>query len=119
MTEQEATIVAEAMSAVPYFPASEGAKGLIVSEIAAMVPSFEQGVWLARRMSQLYSKWPGAKEMRAVYCGRYKPADGIEVDSEVFADGIPSERKPEPVRIGPPEQDTERKLIADMARRIR
>ncbi len=119
MTEQEATIVAEAMSAVPFFPSAEGAKGLIVSELAAMIPGFEQGVWLARRMSQLYSKWPGAKEMRAVYCGKYRPADGIEADSEVFADGIPSEQKLPPIRIGPPEQGTERKLIADVARRIR
>jgi hypothetical protein len=42
--------------------------------------------------------------MRAVACSRFKPADGHEVDSVVFAEGVPAERPqpPTPRLLAPP-----------------
>jgi hypothetical protein len=39
--------------------------------------------------------------MRAVFCSRYRPADGIEAYSQLlrFNDGIPSEKAAEPLQL--------------------
>lgn len=101
MTEQEATIVVEMLTALPFFPTAGGAQALIGEELKAMCGSFTQAVWLARRMSQLYVKWPGAKEMRATYVSRYSASDGIDAYSEAYPDGIPSEAESRGLIAGP------------------
>ena len=57
----------------------------------------DQVVWLVKRMLQLCARWPGAMEMRRVYCSKYRPLDGVELigPSEAFPDGVPSERQVE------------------------
>ena len=36
------------------------------------------------------------REVRAVFCSKFKPADGIDVYSAVYLDGIPSEKESAP-----------------------
>lgn len=81
-----------------FFPADEGVREIVAEELAAICSTDDQVDWLARRMSQVYHEWPGVEEMRACYCARYPPADGREVYSSAFPDGIPSER-PAPVEV--------------------
>lgn len=119
MTEEESTMVVEAMTAIPFFPPARAAQGLISSELQAMCGTLAQGTWLARRMLQLFNRWPGAKEMRAAYCAKFRPLDGTEAYSETYPDGIPSERENRTLIAGAvhiaelPEQ--ERKLLGEVA----
>jgi hypothetical protein len=78
-----------------FFPASEEIMDALVDEVMSMAASEDQVKWLVKRMLSLYAEWPGPGEMRAVFCNRYKPKDGISAYSSVYPDGIPSE-KPEP-----------------------
>lgn len=96
MTEQEKTMVVEAMTAIPFFPSEPAARSLIGSELQRMCGTLDRAMWLARRLTQLYSKWPGLMEVRAVLSSKWTPNDGIEAWSQVYIDGIPSEREERP-----------------------
>ena len=55
-----------------------------------MCASEEQVRWLIDRMtSGIYAEWPGVHEMRACFCCRYKPKDGINAYSTIYPDGLP------------------------------
>ncbi len=99
MTVEESTMIIEMFQAIPFFPTASGAQALIASELISMCKDSQQAVWLARRMSQLYGKWPGTREMRAVFCSKYPAQDGIECYSEIYLDGVPSERESSPLQI--------------------
>lgn len=94
MTEEEATFVCEMLTGnLQFFPAKPAAQGLIVQELAKMCDTIEQGIWLATRLCRVFTKWEGIKEMRAVFCSKYLPKDGLQADSIIYIDGIPSERE--------------------------
>ncbi len=96
MTEEEAVMIVEMMEEnIPFFPKKAAGQSLIVAELADFCATSDQGIWLARRMVRLYPKrWPGVGEARAVYCSKFRPADGIEAYSKIYPDGIPGEQKP-------------------------
>jgi hypothetical protein len=92
-----ATLCTEIMAAMEFFPSEAGARGAIAAELGSMCESEAQAKWLAMRMVRLYSRWPGVIELRRVYCNSHPPLDGQDAigASEVFPDGIPSERPPD------------------------
>jgi hypothetical protein len=45
--------------------------------------------WLVKRALNLWSRWEGLRELRAIYCSRYAPGDGIEATSAIYTDGVP------------------------------
>jgi hypothetical protein len=126
--KDEATIIVEMMEGnLPFFPTKPAARSLIVAELSSFCATAENGKWLVRRMVQLYSRgWPGLGEMRAVYCSKFPPADGIELFSTIYCDGIPPEKEtPDIARLaGAPPQDIEppdpfvSKLFEDLAKEI-
>ena len=68
-----------------FFPNDEAVLNAIVRLCGSMCASEEQVRWLVDRMtSGIYSEWPGIAEVRACFCCRYKPKDGISVCSTVF-----------------------------------
>ena len=78
---------------LPFFPEGDAPMNMLVDMVIDMAETEEQVYWLVRRMtSGLYDKWPGPFELRATYCSKFKPKDGIELDSVVYPEGIPSER---------------------------
>jgi hypothetical protein len=83
-----------------FFPSDPDSRIGIGEEIIAMCSSIEQVDWLVKRLPKLFSDWPGMKEVRSVLCSRFKPADGIECYSEIYLEGIPSEREALPA-LGP------------------
>src|SRR5271165_60975 len=90
--------VAEIML-MPFFPANDAyAKALLIRYFFDMCYTDEQALWLAKRYTTLFTKWSGVRELRAVASAKFKPKDGIEVYSETYMDGIPSE-KPEGPRL--------------------
>jgi hypothetical protein len=89
-------ILAE-LRVLPFFPNDEAVMAALVRMVGQMATTEDQVRWLVARMTNgLYSEWPGPKEMRACFCSRFRPKDGINVHSTVYIDGIPSERQNAP-----------------------
>jgi hypothetical protein len=96
LSHDSAMAIVEMLSGhLDYFPpiGSGIARGAIAGEIRNMCHDQDQGIWLANRMAKLYSSWPGTREMRIVYCSKFRPLDGVEISgaSDFFPEGIPSE----------------------------
>lgn len=97
------------ISLMAYFPASEDSRLALMRVLARMVDTEEHLQWLVNRMVSLYTRWPGIGEMRALYCSRFKPRDGIEAYSTTYPKGYPDESK----TITPLPQKRERVTTAD------
>jgi hypothetical protein len=89
----DVTIFVEMLAGLlEFFPAESGARIAIGDQIRKMCHSAAEADWLVNRMGTLYKKWPGAREMRMVYCTKFYPLDGVEmIGSGSYPDGIPSE----------------------------
>lgn len=81
------------LAALKFFPSDANAQAGIVQIVCEMAHSNDQIDWLVNRMLVLYNDWPGPREMRACFCSKHKPKDGVECHSQVYYDGIPSERE--------------------------
>lgn len=81
------------MSLLKFFPADDYARAELVRFVGDMATTNEQVEWLVTRCLQLWNAWEGPKELRAIFCSKFKPADGVEAYSDLpqFVDGIPSE----------------------------
>lgn len=97
-----AGIVAE-LGMLKYFPADDKARAAIVKLVCNMATTEDQVRWLVNRTVALFGEWPGPKELRAVFCSKFPPRDGIDAHSLIFEsiDGIPSEN-PRQLAIGGP-----------------
>lgn len=98
--KRAAQIIAE-LGMLKYFPSSDFAQAGIVRLVCQMATTEDQIRGLVDRMLNLYNDWPGPQEMRACFCSKFKPADGIEASSAVFfeSDGIPSEKESAPQQL--------------------
>ena len=83
------------LALLPFFPSRHEERIELSDMIEEFAETDEQVDWLGRRMRVLYQEWPGPRELRACFCSRYKPKDGISVCSGKYAEGIPSEAKEE------------------------
>ena len=92
------------LSLLPFFPADEGARKELLKDVTRYATNDDQVRWLGQRAIQLYTDWPGARELRALFCSRFKPRDGWEVTSGQFAEGIipPDPSLPPAHAIAPP-----------------
>lgn len=95
------------LSALKFFPTETSGHLAIAEIVGNMAKSEDQVKWLVDRMLVLYSEWPGPREMRVVFCAKFKPADGIEArGSDVFDGGIiPPERIEQAPRLALPQGD--------------
>ena len=82
LTPLEQTIAASVgqMSMLKFFPSDEFARAGIMSLIQRMAGTIEQVNWLTETVLKHYNEWPGPQELRAVFCTRYPPKDGVEAD---------------------------------------
>lgn len=75
-----------------FFPTEPAGRLAIVKSVAAMSGSEERACWIVDQMLALTNDWPGILEVRGVYCLRFKPADGVEGESEICPTGqIPAD----------------------------
>jgi len=102
ITSEVAMNAVRSMAVIPFFPSDEFAQTTIMNEVAAMCETTQQAQWLVKKMIRIYSSWPGPREMRACFCSKFRPADGFEVGSTVYPDGIPSDKEQLP-QIAAPE----------------
>lgn len=84
-----------------FFPSGADERIGIAEEIAGFASDLEQVKWLVGRLPKLHREWPGLREVRAVFCSKFRPRDGFDVDSDVYLDGVPSE-KPNAPQIAAP-----------------
>ena len=71
-----------------FFPSDDQARIGIAAALAAFVTTEEQLRWIVQVVPTKYSEWPGVKELRAVFCMKFRPADGIEVFSDIHPQGF-------------------------------
>ena len=82
-----------------FFPGDEIAMVALMRLCDAMCHNEDEVRWLVDRMtSGIYSEWPGISEMRACFCNRFKPKDGINAYSSVYPDGLPPDPTAPPRR---------------------
>lgn len=79
------------LAAMKFFPSDVDARIAIAEQFAAFAETEEQVQWTVKRAMALCLEWPGVHELRAIYCSRWKPADGIEAHSTIYDDGIPAD----------------------------
>ena len=86
--EYAAQKVAE-LSVLPRFPFDQDARLMVLRTLTEMVQDEAALDWLVQRAVNLWSKWEGIRELRAIYCSRFHPGDGIETTSALYTDGVP------------------------------
>jgi hypothetical protein len=97
LTIHSASRAVNRLALMAFFPPDEEVRAALVDIVMEMVESQEQLDWLVNRALKLYTKWPGVAELRALYCSRWPPRDGITTYSSIYLDGIPSERAAPPI----------------------
>jgi hypothetical protein len=103
------------LTLMKFFPQEKQARAALVEMVCSMAGDNERIEWLVRRALVLFNEWPGPKELRALLCSRWKPADGVEAYSSVYISdenggGFPTE-KPAPPPMLTPGRDEARKLL--------
>lgn len=83
ITEKMAGEAAKRLSALKFYPSEVDARLEIADMLQRMVPTADQLEWLVRTMVDRIGEWPGPREMRAVFCTRFRPMDGIEAWSQI------------------------------------
>jgi hypothetical protein len=63
-----------------YFPVDAGTRVAVMSLLEQMVRTPDQLAWFGRTMINEVGEWHGPKELRGVFCTRFRPKDGVEVD---------------------------------------
>jgi len=92
ITPQGVQMFVGQISLMKFFPNTPGMVNALSTALAQFCADDEKLTWLAKRIVALYAEWPGIREVRAVYCSKFKPLDGINAYSTIYGDGIPSER---------------------------
>ena len=77
---REVARILGALCALNFFPAEDKARWAIFRIVGDMATDLDQVRWLARRMLELFDTWPGPRTLRAVFCSRFAPKDGINLN---------------------------------------
>lgn len=80
LKKQIVNTVAEWRALLQYFPTDEVSGLIVMRLLERMVSTPEQLAWLSRAMTTEVGKWSSEKDLRGVFCSRYRPADGVSAD---------------------------------------
>ncbi len=72
------------LSLMKFFPSDQNAKAALLELVCAMASDNDKIEWLVRRALAIFSEWPGPRELRALYCSRWPPTDGVEAYSMLY-----------------------------------
>ncbi len=92
------------LSLMKFFPADPDFRGAMAELLNQLCSSDEQADKLSQHFQRVYPEWAGAHELRACACSMFKPADGINADSVIYPEGIPTAaelKTPEVLAIPP------------------
>ena len=77
------------LTALKFFPVDPDGRKAILELMCSMATRNDQIDWVVSQMLAWYNEWPGPREMRGVFCQRWKPAVGPDVNcSQVFSGGV-------------------------------
>jgi hypothetical protein len=77
-TAEHFTGAVQEFAAVPYFPSETGARIAITKQLALFVDDVTKLRWLVDTVLSRADVWPGIAGLRALYCTRWRAADGID-----------------------------------------
>ncbi len=80
MTREDIATAVNSLAALRYFPADGGARVTIMQLFERMVTDQRQLDWLTSTLIDRVGKYQGTDQLRAVFCTRFKPKDGIEAN---------------------------------------
>ena len=80
----KATATIGQLSILKFFPSDLEARVALVGIVCQFADDNEKIEWLVRRALVVFNEWPGPRELRALYCSRWKPADGAEAHSMLY-----------------------------------
>jgi hypothetical protein len=112
MNVAEVTDIMSELTLLKYFPGDPGARIALVGMVCRMASDETQVRWLVDRMFRLYNEWPGHMELRACFCSKFRPRDGVNAHSEIYRDGIPSENGYDPTALQLPGNRDQQRAIA-------
>jgi hypothetical protein len=78
-------------SLLKFFPADPEARATLRHLLEDLCESAEQAIWLCECVLSRWSEWQGPNELRALFCDRLPPKDGISGDS---CNSIPHQAPP-------------------------
>ena len=78
ISEQQAIEAVGELGAIAYFPAGAAPQAAIMRALCAFVSGPRELGWLVDTAVNNMREWKGIAELRALYCVRFKPADGTE-----------------------------------------
>jgi signal transduction histidine kinase len=76
-------VVGSLTELISFFPSTLEAKTIIVTEIYNFVGTVEQLEWFKGACIRQMTKWEGVPTLRAIFCTRYAPADGLPATVEL------------------------------------
>lgn len=80
--KKELHSIIEAFGTLRFFPKEEGCHIEILKIIMAMCGTAEEVSWLRAAALLAWNDWPGPRDLRALFCTKFRPKDGIEVSLE-------------------------------------
>lgn len=108
------------LSLLKYFPSDPGSRAALLRILCQMVAGPVELRWLVDTVLKYYDEWPGPRELRAVYCTRHRPKDGIEagVSSQRFLTELEQRAiEAQPLKTLPMAPEP-RRLIAGIVKRM-
>ena len=81
--ERVFAVVGTLAEVIPFFPQKELALDLITEAVLEFVGTEEQLDWFARAAVRSLSKYEGVPQLRALFCSKYAPADGLPPAVEI------------------------------------
>jgi hypothetical protein len=93
LTPEAAAEAVSRFALMAFFPGDIDTRAALIWALLQFVEFEEQLDWLVERGLKSYSRWPGLGELRALYCSRFRPKDGMEAYSEVYQFGFPHESR--------------------------
>ena len=68
---------------MPFFPSDLNAQTFLVLSLQEMIETEEQLNWLVKTAVQVMTEWKGPAGLRALYCSRFTPMDGIVLPCDI------------------------------------
>ncbi len=83
ISNEQASSAVVRMSVLKFFPADDYVRLEIARVLLRMVSCTADLEFLVREMIDKVREWPGPYEMRAIFCTKRRPADGVEAWSSI------------------------------------
>lgn len=81
ITTKQAAEATARLAVLVHYPGDPIARAEIGDMLLSMVGTPAQLEWLISTMRDRVGKWEGPRELRGVFCTKFKPLDGIEATS--------------------------------------